>query len=121
MTALKDYSTAFHLLPLVKEQSWGGGGKGKNDVPFNPRDPKGKGKGKKGKSSGSNSAPRGYAGCTGRDQKGRPICFDYNISGCQHAADGAACRKGRHVCFKANCHKPHQYCVAHADEPKPAS
>ena len=25
--------------------------------------------------------------------KGRPICFDYNISGCQHAADGAACRK----------------------------
>ena len=121
MTALKDYSTAFHLLPLVKEQSWGGGGKGKNDVPFNPRDPKGKGKGKKGKSSGSNSAPRGYPGCTGKDQKGRRICFDYNISSCQHAADGAACRKGRHVCFKANCHKPHQYCVAHADEPKPAA
>ena len=117
MEALKDYSTAFHLLPLVKEQTWTGGkGAGKHDdLPG-----KGRGKGKKGK-AGSNSTPRGFAGCTGRDQKHRPICFDYNISDCQHAAYGAACKKGRHVCFKIGCFKPHQYRVAHADEQKQSS
>ncbi len=116
MEALKDYSAAFHLLPLVREQTWPAG-KGKQDDPAG----KGRGKGKKGKSAGSNSAPRGFIGCTGRDQKNRPICFDYNISDCAHAAHGASCKKGRHIRFKAGCHKPHQYRVAHADEPKAAS
>ena len=116
MEALRDYSTAFHLLPLVKEQTWHGG-KGKNDdIPG-----KGRGKGKKGKAAGANAAPRGFAGCTGRDNKNRPICFDYNINDCPHAAHGASCRKGRHVCFKIGCHKPHQYHVAHADEQKAGS
>ncbi len=115
LEALKDYATAFHLLPLVKEQIWHAG-KGKHDdIPG-----KGRGKGKKGK-AGSNSAPRGFAGCTGRDQKNRPICFDYNISDCPHASHGASCKKGRHVCFKIGCHKPHQYHVAHADESKASS
>lgn len=61
-------------------------------------------------------APRGMTGCVGRDAKNRPICFDFNLSECKHAAAGAACRKGRHVCFKAGCFKTHSFAVAHASE-----
>lgn len=117
MDALKDYSTAFHLLRLVKEQAWKGG-KGtqqQDDLPG-----KGRGKGKKSK-AGSNSAPRGFTGWTGRDQKNRPICFDYNISDCPNAAQGAACKKGRHVRFKIGCFNPHQYRVAHPNKNKQSS
>lgn len=122
--ALRDYRTSFHLLPLPKESNYGRmrsnasssvtvaqddfptkGGKGK----------KGKGKGKQG---GSNAAPRGFIGCVGRDAKNRSLRFDWNISECTHAAAGAACRKGRHMCFKAGCFKPHQYHNAHAEEAK---
>lgn len=108
--ALRDYNTSFHLLPLPKESfasqsrprgdnqdrqaSWQPAGKGK-----------GKGKQKSGKGSGASAAPRGMVGCVGRDPKNRPICFDWNLSKCTHAAAGAACPKGRHVCFKAGCFK----------------
>ena len=120
MEALRSHNTAFHLMPMAKELSWPGGGKFKPDDAAVPDKGKGKGKGKKGKAVGAAAAPRGYPGCTGRDSKNRPICFDYNISSCSHAAHGAACKKGRHVCFKAGCHKPHAYVTAHADEAKAA-
>ena len=117
MEALRSYNTAFHLMPMVKEQSWPSGHRVKGeDGPYQEKG-KGKGKNKKGK-PGAASAPRGYPGCTGRDPKNRPICFDFNISSCPHAAQGAACKKGRHICFKSGCHKPHAYVVAHADEAK---
>lgn len=135
--ALKDYNTAFHLLPLPKEQfvsnvryrtslsvsasgdaapppPFKGGGKSKG---------KGKqfGKGPKG-SGGSGVAPKGFLGCVGRDPKGRPLCFDFNITTCPLAPPGGACPNGRHNCFKAACFKPHAFCVAHASEmPKPAT
>ena len=61
-------------------------------------------------------APRGMVGCVGRDHRGRSNCFNYNLSDCKGAADGASCAKDRHVCFKANGFKPHQFCKAHANE-----
>lgn len=118
MNALKDYSTAFCLMPLPKESSyqpW----RQQDDSGKGRKGPKGGGGGKsdsKGKQKGSNVAPRGMVGCVGRDAKGRPICFDYNLSECKHAAAGAACRKGRHVCFKAGCHKTHSFATAHSSE-----
>ena len=123
--ALRDYNTTFHLLPLPKlaasetafapkgqrsesntqqpgPSNYAGGGKGKS---------KGKGRGK-----GSHAAPKGYVGCTGRDGKGRPICFDFNTGECQRAPPGGTCNKGRHVCFKAGCFRTHSFKTAHADE-----
>ena len=120
--ALRDYKTSFHLMPLPKEGGYvplrtaANSSFVQDDVSVKGHKGK-KGKGK-GKQSGSNAAPRGFIGCVGRDGKNRSICFDWNISECSHAAAGAACRKGRHVCFKAGCFKPHQYHKAHAEEAK---
>lgn len=119
--ALEDYNTAFHLVPLPKEQvgplnSW----RSRADPSHEGSDWKdAKGKGKKGKgkfSSGSNAAPKGMIGCVGRDAKQRPICFDFNLSQCRNAPTGGVCKKGRHVCFKAGCFKPHQFHKEHAAE-----
>ena len=68
------------------------------------------------KGESSSMAPRGMVGCVGRDHKGRCICFNHNFSECKGAVDGAFCAKGRHVCFKANCFKPHPFCKANANE-----
>jgi hypothetical protein len=35
------------------------------------------------------------------------ICFDFNLAGCKLAAAGASCKKGKHVCCRTGCHKPH--------------
>ena len=76
----------------------------------------------KGKAQGSSVAPRGIKGAVGRDNKGRSLCFNFNLSECPDAPVGGACRRGRHVCFKANCFKPHAFCSAHPDEmPKEGS
>ena len=120
--ALKDYKTSFHLIPLPKDSNYGPVRTSPN-LTGQHEDQPGKGwKGKKGKgkgkAAGSNAAPRGYIGCVGKDAKNRSICFDWNIGECSHAAAGAACRKGRHVCLKAGCFKPHQYHKAHAEEAK---
>ena len=121
--ALRDCNTAFHLVPLPKHVA-------KEDTPFGPKKAftehssdsgpyqkgKGKHKGGKNKSSGSNAAPKGYAGCVGRDAKNRPICFDFNLSSCTKAPVGGSCPKGRHVCFKGGCFKTHAYKDAHQSE-----
>lgn len=121
--ALRDYNTAFHLVPLPKHAL-------KEENAFGPkRQPtehtagsspyqkgKGKHKGGKSKSSGSNAAPKGYAGCVGRDAKNRPICFDFNLANCTKAPVGGACPKGRHVCFKGGCFKTHAFKDAHQTE-----
>lgn len=114
--ALRDYHTSFHLMPLPMTQNYGAWKANQDSVKENPwENRKGKGKSKN-KGKGSSMAPRGMVGCVGRDNKGRSICFNYNLSECKGAADGAACSRGRHVCFKANCFKPHQFCKAHASE-----
>ena len=121
--ALRDYSVAFHLVPLPKfamREEAQVTPKRNISEPY-PSKGSGKGKGKSkgnkgGKSSGSNAAPRGYSGCVGRDAKNRPICFDYNISGCNKAPAGGACAKGRDVCFRGGCFKTHPFHEAHASE-----
>lgn len=118
--ALRDYNTSFHLLPLPKE-SFVTNTRYRAEASDRPQQPafahKGKGKPKgKGKGSGASAAPRGMVGCVGRDPKGRPICFDFNLSSCSNAPAGAACPKGRHVCFKAGCHKVHAFHSAHPEE-----
>ena len=76
---------------------------------------KGKGKGSK-RSKGTSFAPKVLTGCSGRDAKGRCICFDYNINGCPHAPAGGACRKGRHICAKVGCNKVHAFFEVHKDD-----
>ena len=117
MTALQDYKTSFHLMPLPKSFSsnWNQSTPPGQDAGGNP---KGKGKGKKGKSKGSFAAPKGFPDCVGRDSKGRPLCFNFNLGRCNQAAVGSACSRGRHMCFKANCFKPHAYIDEHKTEPK---
>lgn len=123
--ALKDYHTSFHLMPLPQDrgyQPWRREAGDHSSTTFD-QDHKGKGgkgKGKnKNKTGGSSVAPRGMTGCVGRDAKGRNICFDYNLNDCKHAAAGGTCKKGRHVCFKANCFKTHPFKDAHAGEMPP--
>ena len=121
--ALSDYNVAFHLLPLPLQHA-------PSYAPYRtwdnaqPRDEpakgifqhrKGKGKNKS-NAKGSSVAPKGVQGAVGRDSKGRPICFNYNLSSCDQAPAGGTCSRGRHVCFKANCFKNHQFCVAHKEE-----
>eukprot|EP00435_Cladocopium_sp_Y103_P063137 s464_g24.t1 len=128
MEALSDYNVTFHLLPLPlpssssyapvrnRDQQFESGYKGKAGS-FGK-----KGKGKAKGAQGSSVAPRGIKGAVGRDGKGRAICFNYNLGECNDAPVGGACRRGRHVCFKANCFKTHAFSVAHADEmPKDAA
>ena len=116
MNAFRDYNTAFCLMPLPNNttyQPW----RQNEDQYKGRKGPKGGGKSDaKGKHKGPNVAPRGMVGCVGRDAKGRPICFDFNLSECKHAAVGASCRKGRHVCFKAGCFKSHSFASAHPAE-----
>lgn len=120
--ALKDYHTAFHLMPLPKEHGYQPWRRETGDHASATFDPDHKGKGQKGKgktknkSGGSSVAPKGMVGCVGRDAKGRNICFGFNLHDCKHAPVGGACRKGRHVCFKANCFKGHAFKEAHAGE-----
>ena len=126
--ALSDYNVTFHMLPLplaaasayapVRSKDDQGG----REQNYGPQNFKGNSFGKKGKGKskasgqGSSYAPRGIKGAVGQDSKGRPICFNFNLSECQDAAAGAACKKGRHVCFKANCFKPHAFSSAHPEE-----
>ena len=45
----------------------------------------------------------------------RALCFNFNLSECADAPIGGACKRGRHVCFKANCFKAHAFCTARKD------
>lgn len=128
--ALNDYNVAFHLLPLpLSSLPSYNAQRSDSQSSFPPAPPTGhgpytrpSGKGKKGKgkgkgvSLGSSYAPRGIKGCVGRDNRNRPLCFNFNLGKCEDAPVGASCAKGRHVCFKANCFKLHAFCVAHASE-----
>lgn len=97
-TALRDYNTTFHLLPLPKAAARERAAVDRSfsfSEPY-PTRPKGKGKsrGAKGKQKpvgGASSAPRGYPNCTGRDSQGRRLCFDWNLGECDKAPKAAMC------------------------------
>lgn len=108
MKALESYSVSFTLLPLPQQKkppAVAATPKPKAVV-RNPQFNKvSKGKGK---SKGSNKGPRVpyqpyqiiQAGGVGRMPDGSSICNKYNIEGCNDAADGAACKRGKHCCAK---------------------
>ena len=106
MKALESYSVSFALLPLPQH---------KKVNASNPA-PKPKATSKvsnyfqkqhkgKGKSKGSSKGPRVpyqivQAGGVGKTPDGSNICFKYNIEGCDDAADGSSCKRGKHCCAK---------------------
>ena len=105
MKALESYAVSFTLLPLPQQ---------KKPSPATPA-PKPKAAVKtthfqktskgKGKSKGSSKGPRVpyqiiQAGGVGKTPDGSNICFKYNIEGCDEAADGSSCRRGKHCCAK---------------------
>ena len=40
------------------------------------------------------------AGCHSRDNDGKPLCFSFNLKGCNFCKPGKRCRRGRHLCWK---------------------
>ena len=127
LDSLQDYSVAFHLVPLPASSSSSGANSGgygpaktyNDDSGGQKGRPYGKsrGKGKKG-TGGSAQAPKAYKGCVGRDNRNRPLCFNWNLGTCDKAPAGGSCDKGRHACFKLGCFKPHRFCEVHkADMP----
>jgi hypothetical protein len=80
----------------------------------NSRRSKPAGKGKRSGSKGSGKSapyairmPQELIGMDAKTSDDSPICFDFNLGGCKLAAAGASCKKGKHVCCKTGCHKPH--------------
>ena len=73
---------------------------------------KGKGKGKKGKNkstkgsgkskqyTGGGPMPNELRGGSSKNSDGVPVCFNFNLRGCQGAKPGERCQKGLHVCAK---------------------
>ena len=63
----------------------------------------GKSAGKK----GSGKGPRMPAELIGMESsfKGEPICFGWNLDGCEKALPGKKCQHGWHVCAKSGCLK----------------
>lgn len=69
-----------------------------------------KGKGKKGKGKGawnSGKLPERLKGCTAVNAENERICFAYNLDGCDQAAPGGTCSRGRHQCCKKGCFQNH--------------
>ena len=113
--ALKSYEVSFILMPLPNRSAQKPDNK---PSPSNQRKPEGKpspgpktfvkstinkskGKGK-GKSKWEPRIPQQIREQGGKAAlpSGEPICFSYNLSSCEGAADGARCTKGHHVCSK---------------------
>ena len=104
MKSLESYTVSFTLLPLPQQKKASAqpvAPKPKATVknPHFQKSSKGKGK-----SKGSKGPRVPYqivqAGGVGKTPDGANICFKYNIEGCDEAADGAACKRGKHCCAK---------------------
>lgn len=59
-----------------------------------------------GRGSGG-QVPRELAGLHRFDNRRRPICFAFNLDGCDKAKAGEVCPRGAHVCSKPGCYQPH--------------
>ncbi len=57
----------------------------------------------KGKGKGRSNVPRELIGKTTTMPDGTPICFNYNLGGCNDAQPGDKCRRGLHVCAEPGC------------------
>ena len=70
---------------------------------------KGRGKPAKGGTEGGPSSrmPRELIGMASTTEEHDTICYDYNLGGCAKARPGESCAKGKHVCCRHGCFKPH--------------
>ena len=97
---------------VVKAQKQKGAGKGHQKVKQEWKQ-----QGKSGKSGGKNSGKGGRsgkdakrsipAGCVGKTEDGRFVCYAFNDGGCSAAEAGGYCEKGWHICGRKGCHKNH--------------
>ena len=67
----------------------------------------GKGKGKGGKKGKRPPLPKALHNKWHRTGNGDPLCFAYNIGGCDGAKDGERRAKGWHFCAEPKCLQPH--------------
>lgn len=67
--------------------------------------PKGKGKGQN--KSKKAPMPKLLIGNWPTNRDGEPLCFNYNLAGCENAKPGQKCARGWHLCCKPFCLKPH--------------
>ena len=64
---------------------------------------------KGGKGSGGKGGKRGprmpakLQGMSSHDPSGAAICYNFDLDGCPHAAIGASCSKGKHICCRPQC------------------
>ena len=119
--SLESYEISFYLLPMIAAT----GGTSTYHDRSNPyeapshKGKKGKGKGKK-KTKGEHVqtwVPPKLRGGKPTNDAGHPICFNYNLDGCDAAKPGSACPRGLHICCK--CFKNHPFTGNHDVEGKP--
>ena len=87
----------------AQDQGQGRGGKARG------RGRDGRGRAGKGKGKGVRM-PAALAGQNSHDANNRPICFGYNLEGCDRAAAGGECPRGRHVCVRCFNNHPFSQC-----------
>ena len=119
---LESYEISFYLLPMVAASA-GPMHYGDRSTPYedySQKGKKGKGKGKR-KTKGEHVqtwVPPRLRGGKPTNPSGSPICFNYNLDGCEAAQAGAACPRGLHICCK--CFKNHPFTGNHEAEGKAA-
>lgn len=67
-------------------------------------------KGRKGKGKGKRNMirlPPQLLGMAPTTSQGEPICYDFNLKGCQKAKPGERCQKDWHLCMRWGCQKAH--------------
>ena len=78
--------------------------KGDTSTGKGPKAGKSKGKGLKGskgaKVERSGQMPKALIGLNNKTKDGEPLCYGFNLNGCQGADTGKKCTKGWHVCAK---------------------
>lgn len=106
-----DPMIALHLAPLAKStpssssvQQPGSYGAQRQQKQSQQSGGKSKGKGKKGKNP---PLPLSLRGKWRRTARGEPLCFAYNIGGCDRAGDGQRRPKGWHLCAEPRCLMDH--------------
>ena len=126
--ALSDYNVTFHMLPLPMASSNAyaplrsredHSNREQNFVQFwlqrTRFQQKRKGQ-SQGHSPGLKLCAKRYQRRSGKRCKGQAYLLQLQLVRVQEAAAGASCKKGKHVCFKANSLKPHACSSAHAEE-----
>ncbi len=119
--SLESYEISFYLLPMVAHHTGHVANVDRSSPyeEYNQKGKKGKGKGKR-KSKGEHVqtwVPPKLRGGKPTNPAGNPICFNYNLDGCDAAQPGQACPRGLHICCK--CFKNHSFTGNHEVEGKP--